>query len=270
MVSSHLATLDPSTAKSHIDPAQKATDSQLADVVKGDPFELFFYYVTVVMQQDQTQSQSQNIYNLSDQLSQMTGYLNDWNSVKSSFYASASSVNDDQTPEFRGGLGKVLNELFQPYMNYIGVPSFPEDGSISADTYQNYTKLSNYIENAPDSELNQTVLGTAVRGIMQNTDQLAVFLNPSKTPLSLNLFWQSCMSGNADNLNLPNPILLQPFVNALSEGAGTLGGISSTESSKLQYSQNQFNRLQSFIKDMLNDWVTQRHNFNSAMGQANS
>ena len=239
----------------------------------GNPFKEFYLIIMDVMMGSQSSAQQQNIDKFAGQLNAMNGYLARWEDMKSDFYAS-SNIHESSQP-FVSDTSKLMNDIFGKWMKQVNLPQF-------GDLHQNYLNMQaikKYLVNVPPSSLNQffpVLGGKNALSLLKNIMPLVPFFSSRTSGRrgpddSFDSIWASASgtNNNAENF-LPKPSLIQSYQDEFSEGSGMLGGVGGVESSTLQMKQQSFNRLQSFIKSMLTDWVQAKKNFNSSMSQANN
>jgi len=171
-------------------------------------------------------------------------------------YAAANGTGHEKV--FVGAVGSFLNKL----CSKLDI-KFPTDG-----TMLNRIKFNNLIDIVKDLRPSALlkyfpVLGSSVNNILSNLNTFADYFstgpcNPSK---KLSTLWQDVNGGGVampQGGNMPNPLAFTSFFDALSEGSSVLSGVSQSNSSKLSYAQNQYNRLNAFVHSMLSSWLTIR------------
>jgi len=236
--------------------------------LKGKPFQLFYFLIKDVFMGKDVKSEEKNINKFAKQLTTITAYFKEWESIKSQVFAASSGT--DTSRAFRGAVGKLLNSI----MNRLGL-SFPTDGSdISIKMFEGAIGM---LTNLSVAQLDKAfpVLGVNSRSILSSLDQFMAYFGADPEtkikPHDLSSFWNMANAGGQPidgGGNMPNPTVVTPFLDALSEGSSTLSGISASNTSKLQYAQNEYNRLNAFVHNMLSAWLNIRKGMNLKMSQA--
>ncbi|MDN3504358.1 MAG: hypothetical protein P0S95_02130 [Rhabdochlamydiaceae bacterium] len=236
--------------------------------LKGKPFQLFYFYIKDVFMGRDVKAEEQNINKFAKQLTDLTSYFNEWENIKSQFFAAGSGT--DTSKAFRAAVGTFLNSIFGRLGFHFATNGNPIDSLNFEGAIQSIGDLSVY-----GLQVKYPVLGENVVSIVNCLKPLEGYFgenyNNGIPPKSLIDFWNSANGGGQaipSGGNLPNPEIISPVINALSEGASSLSGISSSNASKLQFAQNEYNRLNSFIHNMLSAWLNIRKGLNSKMTQA--
>ncbi|MDN3504355.1 MAG: hypothetical protein P0S95_02115 [Rhabdochlamydiaceae bacterium] len=267
----------------------KTYNSWINNLLKQDginpadkPFKSYLFIIMVVMEGIETQKKESNIDKFASALKAVSRNTTAWENFKNAFYAIGTSSNSGvkentqaaynvESTFFNASAG-MLNSIFGNYMATHGYSPFEANGdSLNVHTIDSI--FSNIAELSP-ADINKyfPAIGSNIKNIITNINSLRklfesdyhngnAYANPFDT-------WKDAL--NAGTNGLPKPTMLQAYMDSFSEGASTISGVGGPESSKLQMAQQDFNRLQSFIKSMLTDWVAQKKSFNSSMAQANS
>ncbi|MDN3504357.1 MAG: hypothetical protein P0S95_02125 [Rhabdochlamydiaceae bacterium] len=246
---------------------------------KGNPFITFYLIIMDKMMGSQTNAETQNIDKFAGQLKNLTQYLNDWNAIKQQFDDAANNIWYNHYQPFCIACSKLLNDVFGKFMHDIGLPLFPENGE--AGQAANFKALLSTVESSSNTDLlmkDCPTLGLHARTLIKSVSTLSIFFTTSHYQThpdgNLQTLWNNAEIGGVPNPatghGMANPEILQKYLDQLSDGNGILTGVSGAESSTLQMKQQTFNRLQSFIKNMLSDWVQMKKSFNSSMSQANN
>ena len=259
---------------------------------KKEPFRAYYFIVMVVMRGTETNSQENNLNTFANQLKGVSNNTNAWNQFKSAYEnvgadilaGDSSSTINAANSKFCDAAGKLMNQVFGKYMSSHGIPKF-QSGPLSDSTVTSMFKNVQSIVtgaaagNKSDEETLAKCfpgLGKNISGVISNLKTLKTqFTSTRGGPVSAppSVSWRKAINGKATGvagISLPSPDVMQPYLNAFSEGASTIDGVGGVESSKLQMAQQDFNQLQSFVKSLMTDWITQRKSFNSSMSQAGS
>ena len=236
--------------------------------MKGKPFQLFYFYIKDVFMDKDGKIDEKNINKFAGQLKTMTGYLNAWEHLKAMVYQGAQGV--DKEKEFTGSVGSFLNKLCAK----LGV-SFPTNGTLLSQ-YQ-VTQLVKKVSSMSTAQLvkNFPVLGPAAVNVLNSLSKFLPYfsIGPYSRPKNIYSLWQNASSGGVampQGGNMPNPAAFTSFFDALSEGSTILSGVAQSNSSKLSYAQNRYNRLNAFVHAMLSDWQNIRKGMIGKMAQARS
>ena len=239
---------------------------------KGKPFQYFFYLIRDVFMGKDAKSAEKNINKFSNQMEKLTSYYNDWESLKKQVYLAGNGNESKATANsnFRSSVGKFLNRIFGRIGFY-----FSTDGSpINA---QQLTELLDTMNHMSPSQLDKNfpALGESARGVFLSLFKFRAYfagdIHQGLVPLDITRLWSEAQGGGvaiAGGGHMPDPAAFSQFFNALSEGSSTLSGVSDSNSSKLTYAQNQYNRLFSFVHGMLKAWLNIRKGMNVKMSQA--
>ena len=236
--------------------------------MKGKPFQLFYFLIKDVFMGKDAKSEEQNIDKFAKQLTTITAYFKQWEDIKEQVFGASSGP--DTTTAFREGVGKLLNSLLKRLGWLFAINGAP----INIIDFQ---AAISQLATISDSELEKVfpVLGVSVRSIMSDLNKFVAYFgedpNQKIKPLDLSSFWKMANSGGPaidGGGNMPNATVVTPFLDALSEGSSVLSGISASNSSKLQYAQNEYNRLNAFVHNMLSAWLNIRKGMNGKMSQA--
>lgn len=247
---------------------------------KGNPFEVFYFIIMVVFMQDQTKSQTDNINQFASQMQSVNKCSEEWTQVRAAFFAGDQDAGGGDTSQIAmcKGIAHLLNTIFGKFMDSPQWPygKFNEDldeGRFSLDGNKFNALMAAFTTGGVDPNQWCPTLGDSAVDLLKSLDSMSgLFMNTWDAPMPPMLLSQMWEQANQDPVthNLPDPINLQVFTNSLSDVSGVLNGMGGIESSKLQMAQQVFNRLLSFVKDMLNDWMKQRSSFGRSMSQANS
>lgn len=229
---------------------------------KGSPFALFYYLIKDVFMDKYTTKSEKNINQFAQQLQRISTLLRLWDDVHAAF-------DSQNSKQFMAAMGNFLNLLCGKFTgNVFPTNGTPCDGNwFGVLVAQVSSPGFNYKKYFP-------TLGSNIVAVLQSVSNFkslfCYFKTPDKPtvqPTDIATIWQKAETGGQQGL--PDPEAITGYVNNLSENNATLGGISESESSKLQYAQNEFNQLQSFIKDMIKDWIEIRKVNITSMSSAN-
>ena len=236
--------------------------------LKGKPFELFYYLIKDVFMGKDVNAEEANINKFAKQLETLTTLFNAWEDIKEEVYASASGTDTSQ--KFVIKVATLLNRLLKP----LGF-KFPTNGqAIESSDFHSALQMVNELS-AYGMKQDFPVLGNNVISLLDNLSSLSKYFCEDKRakiePISLLVLWKDVQSGGSaipKNGNMPNPEAYSSVQDSLSEGASILSGISASNSSKLQYAQNEYNRLNAFVHNMLSAWLNIRKGLLGKMAQA--
>ncbi|MDN3504354.1 MAG: hypothetical protein P0S95_02110 [Rhabdochlamydiaceae bacterium] len=257
---------------------------------KKQPFRAYYFLVMVVMRGMNTNAKESNMDKFAGELKGVTNNTNAWNQFKSAFDNvgaavignEGSSKFDSADNAYYAAAGNLLNQVFGKYMASQGIPPFGSgtlDQKTVGSLLQNVqTLVANAAAGSGSAEKTLAqcfpVLGKNVGNLATNISALSNTFTAAQagapTSYSPSELWLKAINASSSVSALPDPQSLQPYEDAFSEGEGTLSGVGGAESSKLQMAQQSYNQLQSVVKSLMSDWVTQRKSFNSSMSQAGS
>ena len=267
----------------------KAYNGWINNLLKADginpankPFKSYLFVVMVVMEGVETKKQEANITKFANQLKRVSMNTNAWDKFKSAFDAIGTAVNSGTKENTQGAYNaeatffnaaaNMMNTVFGKFMAAKGYSPFEANG----DTLDSYTidGMFEAIGKLSPSDLQKyfPASGPHITGIIGNLNNIRnLFCAPKHNGTVYdNPFDTWVDATDAGTNGLPKPSMLQSILDNFSEGASTIDGMGGPESTKLQMAQQVFNRLQSFVKSMLTDWVSQKKSFNGSMAQAGS
>ncbi|MDN3504359.1 MAG: hypothetical protein P0S95_02135 [Rhabdochlamydiaceae bacterium] len=236
--------------------------------LKGKPFEYFFFLIKDVFMGKDAVAAEKNINKFSLQMEKLSSYFTAWESIKKQVYLAGSG--HDTTDAFRASIGKFLNLILGPMGGY-----FPTDGSpISIPEFED---IHSELKSMTPKELESLfpALGPNILIVINTLQMFIAYFGAYKQqgikPLSLAQLWNRMHNGGVavpGGGHMPDATAFTNFFDALSEGSSTLSGISQSNSSKLSYAQNQYNRLFAFVHSMLKSWLEIRKGMEVKMSQA--
>lgn len=229
---------------------------------KKSPFMAFFFLVSYVLGVVKNGKENASIKRLASEIDSMSSDLNLYEAIKQEFYKSKGS---DNTLQFRSAIKAFLNQITSncsPGLRYLIKPT--KNGCINGAFFGVFVGILEKNQARGDTSWfnkNFPVLGENVVGLFKGLYKMTDYFTnePGRAAKDLEGLWSQADGKSGSNpYNLPDPECIRPMVDALSEGSSTLRGISASEGSKLQYVENQHNKLWSLIKNLLNQWQMQR------------
>ncbi|MDN3504361.1 MAG: hypothetical protein P0S95_02145 [Rhabdochlamydiaceae bacterium] len=233
---------------------------------KGQPFQLFFFFIKEVFMNNDIPVTEKNIDKFAKQLETMSDYSNAWENIKNMVFQNDKGTVNQKA--FVGAVGAFINKL----CSKLGV-SFPTNGSWLSK-YQFTQLIKKVTAMTPAQQVDAfPLLGQNALSVLNSLNSFVSYfsIGPYSRPQTLSALWNNVNNGGPampNGSHMPNPHAFSSFFDALSEGSSILSGVSQSNSSKLSYAQNQYNRLNAFVHVMLSDWQNIRKGMNVKMAQA--
>ncbi len=259
----------------------------------NQPFQEFYYLITEIFLKKEGSANQKDVARLADNLKELSGWAKRFNELKAKYYGAKDSskpVYDfaTDTISFINDLLAPLND------RVFHIPNSPNGACIEVydtmveelekriqDDPETYDKLYPAIGGSNLTKILRGLegMGGGVFFHDPNNDKYADMVQKYRRvpdyicAHDLKAYWEHI--SHADDIYdrlvkkyhedgseywENDPILIaraadmSDDVDSMSQVSSLLTGVSSTESSKMKYKEEQYNRMLSFVKEMLNDW----------------
>ncbi len=266
---------------------------QEVGALNGHAFKAFYFLISEIFLKGQGNSDQKNIARLADNLKELSGWAKRFNEIKAMFYGARDSDAPvyNFAPKVADYINDLLAPLNDRQFH---VPSSPAGINIEVfDRMISTLEAQQQADPEKFDELFPAMGGSSLCKILRGIEEMGptVFFHDNQDPdyaklapkfptlglLScdpdLKEYWNKIENGQNilnrlvekyhedgseywenDPINIANAQYMSSDINSMSQVSSLLTGVSSTESSKLQYKEQEYNRLMSFVKEMLSDW----------------